>query len=335
MRAYLDYNASAPLRPEAREAVVAALDIGGNPSSVHSEGRAARAVVERARAQVARLAGCEASEVVFTSGATEAASVLSSFGGVAVQETAHDCLWAHRSEGPDGVLAWGHSSGETGIVCGVPEGHAGPLLLDVTQSVGRVPFCFAESGADYAVLSSHKIGGPRGVGALIVHEGFEAHLQRGGGQELGRRSGTENVAGIAGFGAAADVARAELEAGAWDEVADLRDWTEAALEEASPMSISVGKGEARLPNTICFATPGWRGETQVIQMDLAGYAVSAGSACSSGKVAESRVLKAMGLGGLAGCAVRISLGPRNTKDEVAGFVAAWKKALDRREARAA
>ena len=344
MRVYLDHNASAPLRPEAREAAIRAMDAVGNPSSVHAEGRAARAAVERARAQVARLADCAPSEIVFTSGATEAASVLGALGRVGVQGTAHDCLWAHRTEGPHDWLAMGHASGETGIVteperdgdawrCGALL--APRLLLDITQSVGRMPVSFARSGADLAIMSSHKIGGPRGVGALVVRGGLDVRLTPGGGQELGRRSGTENVPGIAGFGAAAEAALRDLDAGLWAGVAERRDWLEHALEEASKDTISVGKGHPRLPNTICLATPDWRGETQVIQCDLAGYAVSAGSACSSGKVAESRVLRAMGLGDLAGCAIRISIGPETTRDQLAGFAAKWDELLRRRSARAA
>ena len=335
-RVYLDHNASAPLRDEARAAMLSALGVAGNPSSVHAEGRAARAIVERARAQVAVAVGCNAGEVVFTSGATEAASVLSGFGRVEVERTAHDALWAHRRDGDGpGVVALGLANGETGIVGEVPARGGDALLLDVTQAVGRVPFAFSWTEADFAVLSAHKLGGPRGVGALIVRDGVDiAPLQRGGGQEMGRRSGTEDVAGIAGFGGAAEAAVGDLANGVWGRVAKLRDYLEEAIEAAESDTILVGKGVTRLPNTICMVTPGWKGESQVIAMDLAGFAISAGSACSSGKVRENRVLAAMGYDAqAAGSAIRVSLGPATTKDEVARFAAAWserrKKLRDR------
>jgi cysteine desulfurase len=278
-RVYLDWNATAPLRPEAREAMLRALEVAGNPSSVHAEGRAARAIVERARDQVAAAVGCRPQEVVFTSGATEAASVLSHLpgrGAVCVQETAHDALWSRRDAGPSGadrdgachVLAMGLANSETGIVTEPPpagEGgrpwgglRCGLLLLDVTQAIGRIPFAFGWSGADLAILSAHKLGGPKGVGALIVREGLDiGTLCPGGGQERGRRSGTENVAGIAGFGAAAEAAVRDLSDGVMEQVAELRNILEDALEGAGGETIFVGKREARLPNTSCFATPGW------------------------------------------------------------------------------
>ncbi len=344
-RSYLDWNASAPLRPEAREAALAAFAVAGNPSSIHAEGRAARALVEAARADVAELVGCRPDEVVFTSGATEAAAVLARLADshrVLVDPTAHDCLWVQRSEtagrGSPAILASGLANGETGIVApprGEPGRWQGPagneaalLLLDVAQAAGRIPFAFAWSGADLAILSAHKLGGPKGVGALIVRQGLEIPaLQGGGGQELGRRSGTENVPGIAGFGAAARAATRELSAGTWDRVAELRNFLEDALVTEAPATILVGGAADRLPNTSCLATAGWKGETQVMQMDLAGFAISAGSACSSGKVRESRVLREMGLGdAVASSAIRVSIGPATTEAEVVRFCDAW---LDR------
>jgi cysteine desulfurase len=341
-RVYLDWNATAPLRAEAREAMIAAMDVVGNPSSVHAEGRGAKALVERARAEVAEAVGCKPAEVVFTSGATEAAGVLAGFSQVEVEPTAHDALWAHRraGEGAADVYAMGLANSETGVILPVParEGlEADRLLLDVTQAVGRVPFSFEWSGGEFAVLSAHKLGGPKGVGALIVWDGVEMPpLSRGGGQEMGRRSGTENVIGIAGFGAAIRAAMRDLEAGVWDEVARLRNILETSLASAAGDTIFVGKEAQRLPNTSCIAVPGWKGETQVMQMDLAGFAVSAGSACSSGKVRESRVLRAMGLGeDVARSAIRVSLGPRTTEDEIARFSAVWVEAHGRHRARAA
>ncbi len=347
-RAYLDWNATAPLRPEAREAVLAAMDVAGNPSSVHAEGRAARGIVERARGDVAALVGCKPKEVVFTSGATEAASVLRHRlpgRAVCVDETAHDCVWAHHDlsgaepggAGSGHTFAVGLANSETGVVTSPKADENGCwsygaitcdwLFLDVVQAVGRIPWSFHWSGATFACLSAHKIGGPKGIGALIVRDGVDIEaLQLGGGQELGRRSGTENVAAIAGFGAAATAALADQEAGVWAEVEKLRNILEITLAGEAETTIFVGNDRERLPNTSCFVTPGWKGETQVMQMDLAGYAVSSGSACSSGKVKAPRVLAAMGLDALlAESALRVSLGPTTTEDDVLGFAEAWLK----------
>jgi cysteine desulfurase len=336
-RVYLDWNATAPLRPEARAAMIAAMDVVGNPSSVHAEGRAAKALVERARAEVAAAVGCQTAEVVFTSGATEAAAVLSQLpGAVLVDPTAHDAIWSHARDGEGRVtLAMGLANSETGIVTEPPaltDGRfswggalADRLLLDITQAVGRVPFSFAWSGADLALLSAHKLGGPKGVGALIVKRGLEIPpLSTGGGQEMGRRSGTENVIGIAGFGAAITAALRDLDAGIWGEVEKLRNILETTLASGAKETIFVGKDVPRLANTSCFATPGWKGETQVMQMDLAGFAVSAGSACSSGKVKASRVLLAMGFDErTAGSAIRVSLGPTTNEREIRAFAEVW------------
>ena len=354
-RVYLDWNATAPLRDEARDAMVAALDVVGNPSSVHQEGRAAKAVIERARGDVASLVGCKPSEVVFTSGATEAAGVLESVAGhgaVMVDDTAHDALWSHfdltHIESGNNVLAMGLANSETGVITEPPsqnsDGHwpygayfAASILLDVTQAVGRIPWSFHWSGAHLAILSAHKLGGPKGVGALIVRDGLDINaLQSGGGQELGRRSGTENVAGIAGFGAACRAAEHDLNAGVWDEVEKLRNILENVLASEAKETIFVGKDVPRLPNTSCFATANWKGETQVMQMDLAGFAVSSGSACSSGKVKTPRVLRAMGLSDeLAEGALRVSLGPTTTEEDVTRFSEAWLAQLKKVRARAA
>ncbi len=344
-RAYLDWNASAPLRPQARAAMIAALDATGNPSSVHAEGRAARAIVERARAQVAEALGAAGGDVVFTSGATEAAALALAGRDLAASGVEHEAVAAWTREalptGPDGVVSVPEparaslqaANGETGVIQALPPGLA---VTDATQAFGKIPFAFDGSGAGMAIVSAHKIGGPRGVGALVIRRGLDLAARiRGGGQEMGRRSGTENVAGIAGFGAASEAAARDLAAGVWDGVAEIRDVLESLLEERAPETISVGKGARRLPNTACFASPGWRGETQVMRMDLAGFAVSAGSACSSGKVRASRVLGAMGLGPeVAGSAIRVSLGPATTKAEVRDFAEAWLRAREGR-ARAA
>lgn len=350
-RVYLDWNATAPLRPEARAAMLAAFDLAGNPSSVHAEGRAARSVVEAAREDVAALVGCLPREVIFTSGATEAARVLAgpAPAAVRVEPTAHDCLMAHARDGGEtgAVLAIGLANGETGVITEPPArgpegwafgaGRAERLLVDVVQAVGRIPYAFGWSGAEMAIVSAHKIGGPKGVGALILREGLEiAPLQPGGGQEMGRRSGTENVAGIAGFAAAARSALAELDGGVWDAVRERRDGFEARIAAEAPETVVAGRDGSRLPNTCCLVTPGWKGETQVMQMDLAGFAVSAGSACSSGKVRTSRVLAATGFDPVAAAsAIRVSIGPATTEEDLDRFAAAWLAARARFAARAA
>ena len=355
-RVYLDHNATAPLRDEARDAMIAAMDIVGNPSSVHSEGRAAKALVERARAQVAAAVGCNPAEVVFTGGATEAASVLANpkVGvDVLVERTAHDALWAHSSmyhwemkpKGPGHTYALGLANSETGVITRPPEKVDGQwpvgsaaadyLLLDITHAVGRIPSSFAWSGADMAVLSGHKFGGPKGVGALIVRDNLDIDpLSVGGGQEMGRRSGTENIIGIAGMGAAIDAAMRDLEAGVWDHVNKLRNILESGVEAASKETILIGKEMQRLANTSCLLTPGWKGESQVMVMDLAGFAISAGSACSSGKVKASRVLQAMGYDEAdAASAIRVSLGPQTTEQDVTRFVDVWSEKLNKHRAR--
>ncbi|WP_439154955.1 cysteine desulfurase family protein [Yoonia sp.] len=335
MRAYLDHNATTPLRAEARAAMLAAMDVVGNPSSVHAEGRAAKAVVERARAQVAEAVGASGADVVFTSGATEAAALALAGRGLKAAPIEHDAVhaWVDPVLPVHGgrvvvkdpaVSVVQMANSETGILQDLP---AGLAVSDITQGFGRVPFAFSWSGVGMVFLSAHKFGGPKGVGALIFPQGTDVASQiRGGGQEMGRRSGTENVIAIAGMGAAAVAAQADLAAGHWERVAQLRNILEKAIEAAEKRTIFVGKGNDRLPNTSCFVTPGWKGETQVMAMDLAGFAVSAGSACSSGKVKTSRVLRALGLNdGDAACALRVSLGTRTTEEEVLRFAEAWTK----------
>lgn len=353
-RVYLDWNATAPLRPEAREAMVAAMDVLGNPSSIHAEGRAAKALVERARARVAAAVDCLPGEVVFTSGATEAASLLGKqprARGVFVQQTAHDALWVHRrprAKGAGCTLAMGLANGETGVVTPPPEKRDGQwpidsstcadlLLVDITQAVGRIPFSFTQSGVDFAILSSHKLGGPKGVGALIVRGGHDIPaLSLGGGQEMNRRSGTENVAGVVGFGAAAEAAMHDLADESWNRIAELRNILENTIEAEARQIIFVGRKRPRLPNTSCLVTAGWKGETQVMQLDLAGFAVSAGSACSSGKISASRVLRAMGYDDLtAASAIRVSLCLGTTEEDVLRFAEVWLARYRKFRARAA
>jgi cysteine desulfurase len=371
-RAYLDWNATAPLRPQARAAMATAWDIVGNPSSVHAEGRAARSLLEEARRNVAALVGADPQNVVFTSGGTEANLLaLSPAIEVGSQKEPRGRLLASAIEHPSvrcggrfppraiediRVTAEGEvdlaglerqladggrplvsimlANNETGVIQPIaaaagPVHRAGGLLhVDAVQAAGKIPIDINALEADLLTLSAHKMGGPKGVGALVRREQalhFSAPLIRGGGQERGARAGTENVAGIAGFGAAAAAAhRALAEDGA--RIVLLRQRLEAGLSAISPNCVVFGAGRERLPNTACFAVPGMRAETAVIALDLDGVAVSSGSACSSGKVAASHVLKAMGIDAdLARGAIRVSLGFSTTDEEVDRFLAAWNK----------
>lgn len=355
---YLDYNATAPVRPEAAAAVAGALARVGNPSSVHRAGRAARAAVEQARAQVAALVGAKPSEVVFTSGGSEANMAALTRTGAArliVSPVEHDSVTetAAGSGLPvqtvpvdgDGVIdlaalqrllaAMPRDGGtlvslmlannETGVIEPVGEAAAlarrygARLHCDAVQAAGKIPFDFNDLDADYLSLSAHKLGGPQGVGALVVREVCAlTPLISGGGQEQGRRSGTENVPGIVGFGIAAKLA------GLPSEINMLRDLWEARVRAAAPEAVILSVGAARLPNTSCVALPGIGSETQVMALDLAGIGVSAGAACSSGKVKASRVLAAMGCDrDLAGSAIRVSLGWATTEHDMDRLFAAW------------
>lgn len=343
---YLDHNATTPLRPEARAAMMAAMDCVGNPSSVHAEGRAAKAVIEKARDQVAGAFGAEGADIVFTSSATEAAALACEGRGLSVGGIEHDAVLAWCDEdlsvNRDGQVeiadvarsAVQRANSETGVLQALPLGLA---VIDATQAFGKIPTRFNETGARMALISAHKIGGPKGVGALVMRRGTELAARiKGGGQEMGRRSGTENVVGIAGFGAAAEVAVRDVTAGKWDEIAELRNILEKALEAETKNTIFVGNRSDRLPNTLCFATPGWKGETQVVQMDLAGFAISAGSACSSGKVRASRVLQSMGFDDeTAASAIRVSLGLNTQEQDVLRFASAWLSREQKHRARAA
>jgi cysteine desulfurase len=362
-RVYLDYNATAPLRPEAKAAMVEALDVVGNPSSVHAEGRRARAVIEAARESVARLVGAKPSEIVFTSGASEANAwvMAQPWTTILASSIEHDSVLALArsakanivmlSAGQDGVVrveeiaehllkrgiagpsvvALQMANNETGVIQPIAEvaefarAYGVAIHSDAVQAAGRLPIDFTALGLDTMAISAHKFGGPKGVGALVIRDHLDlVPLLRGGGQERRRRAGTENIAAIAGFGAAAEAAQAELNG--IDAVQKLRGSLEAHIRRVSPQAVIVGETAPRLVNTISVALPGKLAETLVIRLDLAGIAVSAGSACSSGKVGASHVLEAMGLGPeIATSAIRISLGPATTKEEIAAFAEAWRQ----------
>jgi cysteine desulfurase len=360
---YLDYNATAPLRPAAAEAMARALGLTGNPSSVHGFGRQARAAVETAREQVAALAGAKPAQLVFTSGGTEANNLALAASGrarVLVSAIEHDSILAAAPEAEcipvtgDGVVDLAAlerllqadkipalvcvmlANNETGIIQPLAEvvtiaHRAGAMVhCDAVQAAGKLPLNFTALGVDLMSLSAHKFGGPKGAGALIVADAvsFTAQL-RGGGQERGRRAGTENVAAITAFGAAAGEARRDLSR--LESIAAMRDRLERDAGADVPATCIIGAGVPRLANTSCLALPGVGAETLVMALDLAGVAVSAGSACSSGKVKASHVLKAMGLGAeIAGSAIRVSLGWASTSTDVERFLAVWNEFAGRR-----
>lgn len=351
--AYLDHNATSPLRPVAFDAMAEALRAGGNPSSVHGAGRKARAFVDKARRQVAALVGAQPGDTIFTSGATEAnnlAVVGSGRRRILVTAVEHDSVRRAAPQAEilpvdgEGVLdlaalkaalaasaepalvAVMLANNETGVLQPVGDvvriaRAAGALVhCDAVQGVGKVPVDFQALGVDYLSLSAHKFGGPTGVGALIVRSGAPLSPDRlGGGQEANRRAGTENVGGIAGFGAAAAEAMTPL------DVTGLRDELEIAIAKIDPLVRFYGGRALRLGTTSCFAMPGVRAETQVMALDLAGVCISAGAACSSGKVQRSPVLTAMGVPAEeAASAIRVSLGWNSQRADIERLIEAWQ-----------
>jgi len=376
VRVYLDWNASAPLRPQARDALTAALDLAGNPSSVHGEGRAARRVIEQAREGVAALVGADPRNVVFTSGGTEAnALALAPVIEIDGEKRPLDRLLISAIEHPsvraggrfapgrieeirvcqngvvdlvalERMLASGDralvsimaANNETGVIQPVAQAaeivhrHRGLLHVDAVQAAGRMPLDIDALGADLMTLSAHKLGGAKGVGALVKRDEalhFPDPLIKGGGQERGARAGTENIAAIAAFGAAAVAAKTNLAAEVRHTTA-LRDRIESGLRALTPEAVVFGNEADRLPNTTLVVVPGGKAETLVIGFDLDGIAVSSGAACSSGKVAPSHVLAAMGVPAeLARGAIRVSTGPITTNAEIDRFLEVWKKLVQR------
>jgi cysteine desulfurase len=352
---YLDYNASAPIKPAVVAAMTELLGQAGNPSSVHGFGRRARRAVETARDEVAALVGAKPAHVIFTASGTEANNLaLRGFPERVVLASAieHESVLRAAPEAPripvtrDGIVDLAAlerlladagrpalvsvmlANNETGIVQPLAEiaalahRHGALVHSDAVQAAGRLPLDMAALDVDLVTLSAHKCGGPHGAAALIARSD-PAPLLVGGGQERNRRAGTENVAALAGFGVAAALAAAELAEA--PSLMRLRDALEAGVQGASNKAVVIGAGQPRLPNTSCIALPGHKAETQVMALDLAGIAVSAGSACSSGKVAASHVLAAMGLPRtIAGSAIRVSLGWTTGDPDVERFVAAWR-----------
>ena len=339
MRTYLDWNATTPLREETKAAMRDAMEMEGNPSSVHSEGRAAKMALERAREQVAAALGAEGADVIFTSSATEAAAMVLAGQGFSCASVEHSAVkaWCEQDLAVDGNgivtvpdparASLQLANNETGVVQALPEGLASS---DLTQAFGKIPFAFNWLGITAGFVSAHKLGGPKGIGALILKKGTDIPALFRGSQEQGRRGGTENLIGIMGFAAAATAAQRDLDAGLWDDVAARRDALEARLLAAAPDAVIAGKDARRLPNTTCILTSGWKGETQVMQMDLAGFAVSAGSACSSGKIRASGTLQSMGFDdSTAQSAIRVSISPALGDDQINRFADAWETAYSR------
>ena len=384
VRTYLDFNASAPLLPVARAAMMQALEFTGNASSIHGEGRASRSLVETARAQVGALVGMAGKHVVFTSGGTEAANLalapkislgrdLAPFDLLLISAGEHACVLSGHRFAPeqtllvpldgDGrmnldvlsrlleqhsgkkiMLALQLANNETGVIQPVAEAAAlvhaqgGVLVCDAVQAAGKVDCNLAATGADFLALSAHKLGGAKGAGAL-VYDRDRLHIRdillRGGGQEGGTRAGTENVAAIAAFGAAASASKAAI-AGEGARLEMLRNEMERQLLAIAPGCIIFGNATRRLPNTLAFAVPGLSAETLLIGLDLEGIAVSSGSACSSGKVKRSHVLDAMGVeAGLAQGALRVSLGWSSVPEDVSAFITAFATVLHRARRRQA
>jgi cysteine desulfurase len=361
VRSYLDHNATSPLRPSVKAAMLAAMEIAGNPSSVHGEGRAARKAIDDARESLGFMLGCLPQMIVFTSGGTEANNVaIRGVGAERILASAieHPCVLEAakatgkpveiipvNSEGvidlkafesilvrsPNTLVSIMLANNETGVVqpmdviAAMVRGAGALLHVDAVQAFGKMQVNFGLLRCDMMTVAGHKVGGPKGVGALVIRDGLAVTpLLCGGGQELRRRAGTENVVGIAGFGA--------LAAESIMDFRHLRDQLESSLEDI----VVFGKGAQRLSNTVCFAFPGVSAETLLMNLDLAGIAVSSGSACSSGKVAASPVLAAMGIpSDIARSAIRVSLGWSTTAEDIEHFISTWQRLMARRKAKAA
>lgn len=364
IRAYFDHNAAAPLSAAARRAIAVAIEVTGNPSSVHADGRAARRIIEDARAEIAGATGAQAADVVFAGSGTEACQLMLRHTGrtrllaaatehVAVLASPHETLPVQKnglldldafdnalgSDGADAVVAVMLANNETGVIQPIAEiaeiAHARGALLavDAAQALGKIKIDIGELGADALALSSAKVGGPLGVGAAVFRTGVTpTALIAGGGQERGLRGGSENVIGVAGFGAAAadvpDLLKRQ------PEIARLRDRLEAAIVSVAPIASAAGGDAPRLASTSALPMPGTPASTQVMALDLAGFSVSAGAACSSGKVGRSHVLDAMGLpDDIVESTIRVSLGPDATDAQIDGFTEAWRALYSARNAR--
>ena len=379
-RIYFDHNATSPLRPEARSAMLSAFDQSGNASSVHAEGRRARGMLDHARESVASMCGASARDVIFTAGGTEANNlaltpslliegdrrpvtrcVISAVehvcvldghrfpsdrvetlvvdaNGIVSAESLSEQLTRISQQNGRALVAIQAANSETGVLQPIAElsqlvhRHGGLLHCDAVQAAGKLPLDQITAGADMVALSAHKIGGPQGVGALVLRSGgisIADKMMRGGGQERGARGGTENIAGIVGFGAAAQAVMSSLRL----ESANYQDWRDAvaaAVIKLCPEAMIFGANVARLPNTLAFAVPGLTAEMALMGFDLAGVALSSGSACSSGKVKRSHVLDAMGVApDMVSGAIRVSFGWTNSAEEVIRFASIFETLIER------
>ena len=339
-RRYFDWNASALLCENSRKSLISNLDLIGNASSVHFEGREARNIIERSRDNVMDLLGLHRGTVIFTSGASESAALFLHNKRLECSAIEHDCVkrWCDVSipVEKNGIVspttknnqALQIANSETGILQNVPKDIA---CTDAVQAIGKIDFKFNEIQPQAFFLASHKVCGPKGVGALFVkHEDLIESTILGGNQEFGLRAGTENFILIAAFSEALAYSIKLVKDGVWQEIEILRDMLENEVREISKHSIIVGENERRLPNTSCIITPGWKGESQVIALDLEGFSVSSGTACSSGKLSEISLLKEMKYGeDLASCSIRVSLGPNTKKSDIEAFIFSWKQLYSR------
>jgi len=340
-RRYFDWNASSLLCERSRDSLISNLDLVGNPSSVHTEGREARNIIEKCRDDIMDLLGLDSGTIIFTSGASESAALLLHDKKMECSAIEHDCVkkWCNvsipimknglvfASESKKN-LALQFANSETGILQNMPKGIA---CTDAVQAVGKIDCKFDELQPDAFFLASHKVCGPKGVGVLFVKD--EDLIQPtiiGGKQEFGLRAGTENFLLIAAFSEALAYSINLVKNGVWQEIEVLRNMLENEVREISKNTIVVGEEEKRLPNTSCIITPGWKGESQVIGLDLEGFSVSSGTACSSGKISEVIMLKEMDYNDdLTHSSIRVSLGPHTKKSDIEAFIFSWKQLYSR------
>ncbi len=340
-RRYFDWNASALLCENSRKSLISNLDLIGNASSVHFEGRKARNIIERSRDDVMDLLGLDGGRIIFTSGASESAALYLHNKRLQCSAIEHDCVkrWCDvsipveknglvTSNTLKNKMALQIANSETGVIQNVPKDIA---CTDAVQAIGKIDLKFDEIQPQAFLLASHKVCGPKGVGVLFVkHEDLIESTILGGNQEFGLRAGTENFMLIAAFSEALAYSIKIVKDGVWQEIEVLRDMLENEVREISKNSIIVGEKEKRLPNTSCIITPGWKGESQVIALDLEGFSVSSGTACSSGKLSEISLLKEMKYDeNLASSSIRVSLGPNTKKSDIEAFIFSWKQLYSR------
>ena len=340
-RRYFDWNASSLLCENSRKSLISNLELIGNASSIHAEGRDARNIIERSRDSVMDILGLDEGTIIFTSGASESAALFLHDKKMECSAIEHDCVkkWCNVSipvlrnglvslTSSKNNIAMQIANSETGILQEVPRGIA---CTDAVQAVGKVDCSFGEMRPQALFLASHKVCGPKGVGVLFVKdENLIEPTVLGGNQEFGLRAGTENFVLIAAFVEALNYSLNLVEKGVWQEIEVLRNMLENEIKEISKTTIIVGEKEKRLPNTSCIITPGWKGESQVIAMDLEGFSISSGTACSSGKLSEVSLLKEMEYSeDLASCSIRVSLGPNTKKSDIEAFIFSWKQLYSR------